>query len=84
MLSEELPSFKRIAFICECFADFPDLEVWFGNSASVLQERAQAYNVNAVSVAKTSCPAVRHVAETLSGTLPVFSIDWPPFVIPAG
>ena len=83
VLSEELPSFKRIAFICECFADFPDLEVWFGDSATVLQERAQAYTVNAVSVAKTSCPAVRHVAETLSGTLPVFSIDWPPFCDPS-
>jgi deoxyribodipyrimidine photo-lyase len=78
-LSDERPSFKRIAFICECLADLPDVEIWFGDTATVLQERAHANNVNAISVANTSCPAVGHVVDRLSSTTPVVPLDWPSF-----
>ena len=78
-LSEELPSYKRLAFICECLADLPDVEIWFGDTASVLQEKVRSYKVNVISVANTSSPAIRHVADTISGTAPVVPLDWPSF-----
>ena len=78
-LSEELPSYKRLAFICGCLADLPDVEIWFGDTASVLQEKARSYKANVISVANTSSPAIRHVADTLSGATPVVPLDWPSF-----
>ena len=78
-LSAELPSYKRIAFICECLAELPDTEIWFGETAAVLQARARMTNVGAISVASTSCPTVRKIIETLSRATPVISLDWPPF-----
>ena len=78
-LSDELPSYKRVAFVCECLADLPDVEIWFGETATVLQERARSYKANTISVASTSCPTVRHIADTLSSTMPVVSLDWPSF-----
>ncbi len=78
-LSDERPSFKRIAFICECLADLPDVEIWFGDTAAVLQERARSHNANAISVANTFCPAVHRVVDRLSSTTPVVPFDWPSF-----
>ena len=78
-LSDELPSYKRIAFICECLADLPDVEIWFGDTASILQERARANKADAISVANTSCPAVRRVVDRLSSTTSVVPLEWPSF-----
>lgn len=78
-LREERPSPKRLAFIADCLADIPGVEVWLGDAAAVLASRAVAVGASHICVTTTACPRVRKTAAALAETLPVVPVDWPPF-----
>lgn len=78
-LTEERPTLKRLAFIFECLADVPEVEVHLGDPAKVLTVRARAQGCDHVAVADTPCPRVLRAAETLATRLPVAIVDWPRF-----
>jgi len=78
-IKRERPSLKRLVFIVECLADVPGIEIWHGDPAAVLTNRAAAIGASHVCVATTPCPLVRNAADRLTGSLPVVPVDWPPF-----
>jgi deoxyribodipyrimidine photo-lyase len=78
-LAEERPTLKRLAFIFECLADVPDVEVHLGEPAEVLATRARAHGCDHVAVAETPCPRIRRAAESLATRLPVAIVSWPRF-----
>lgn len=78
-LAEERPTLKRLAFIFECLADVPEVEVHLGNPVEVLAARARKHDCDHVALAETPCPRVRRAAETLFPGLPVTVAGWPQF-----
>ena len=78
-LAEERPTLKRLAFIFECLADVPALEVHLGDPVEVLAARARTHGCDHVALAETPCPRIRRAAETLAMSLPVSVIEWPRF-----
>jgi deoxyribodipyrimidine photo-lyase len=78
-LAEERPTLKRLAFVFECLADMPEVEVHLGDPVEVLAARARAHDCDHVALAETPCPRVRRAAETLCPSLPVAVAAWPRF-----
>ena len=75
-LLQERPAAKRLAFIADCLADIPGVEVWLGDTAAVLATRAIEVGASHVCVTTTTCPRVRKTATVLAETLPVVPVDW--------
>jgi deoxyribodipyrimidine photo-lyase len=78
-LAAERPTLKRLAFIAECLAEVPGVEILRGDPVTLLAERARAHACDRVALADTPCPRVRGQAEALAATLPVTVAAWPPF-----
>jgi deoxyribodipyrimidine photo-lyase len=78
-LAAERPTLKRLAFIFECLADVPGVEVHLGDPVEVLAARARTHDCDHVAVAETPCPRVRRAAETLAASLPLTVVEWPRF-----
>jgi deoxyribodipyrimidine photo-lyase len=78
-LATERPALGRLAFLCECLAEVPGLEVRVGDAATIVPARAAALGCDAVAVADSPCPLVRRTAATVAAALPVEVWPWPPF-----
>ena len=78
-LAEEQPTVKRLVFLADCLAEIPGLEVWLGDPATILSQRAAAVGASRICVATTACPRVRQTAAQLEKTVPVVPVDWPRF-----
>jgi deoxyribodipyrimidine photo-lyase len=78
-LDAERPSRQRLAFLFECLADVPGLEVLLGDPRVVVPARAAALGCDAVAVAETSCPRIRSAAVAIAATQRVVVLSWPRF-----
>ena len=78
-LAAERPAIGRLAFLFECLADVPGIEIRVGDPATILPARAAALGCDGIAVADTTCPQVRNVAAAIASQLPVHVVDWPPF-----
>jgi len=78
-LAAERPTLKRLAFIAECLAEVPDVEILHGDPIASLAERARAHGCDGIALADTPCPQVRRQADALAASLPVAVAPWPPF-----
>ena len=78
-LEAERPSRQRLAFLFECLADVPGLEVVLGDPRVVVPARAAALGCDAVAVAETSCPRIRSAAVAIAATQRVVTLSWPRF-----
>ena len=78
-LAAERPTLKRLAFIVECLAEVPGVELHRGDPVAVLKGRAQALGRDGIAVADTPCPRVRRQAEAMASSLPVTVTPWPRF-----
>lgn len=83
-LSAERPTLKRLAFIAECLAEVPGIEILHGDPVILLAGRVRAHACDGIALADTPCPRVRHQAEALAASLPVRAEPWPPFCRRAG
>jgi deoxyribodipyrimidine photo-lyase len=78
-LDRERPTLKRLAFLFECLADLPRLEVHVGDPIAVLAARARALACERICLTETPCPAVGRAVAGLRGTIPVEPVAWPQF-----
>ena len=78
-LAAERPTLKRLAFLCECLADVPDVEIRVGDPAVIVPARAAAHGCDAVAVAETPCPLVRRAAAAIAAAIPLVVTAGPPF-----
>jgi hypothetical protein len=78
-LAAERPTLKRLAFLFECLADVPGIEIRVGDPAAILPARAAALGCDAVAVAESPCPLVRQAATAIAAALPLVVAAWPPF-----
>jgi deoxyribodipyrimidine photo-lyase len=78
-LAAERPTLKRLAFLFECLADVPGIEIRVGDPAAILPTRAAALGCDAVAVAESPCPLVRRAATAIAAALPLVVAAWPPF-----
>ncbi|MFM8434786.1 MAG: FAD-binding domain-containing protein [Planctomycetia bacterium] len=78
-LAAERPTLKRLAFVAECLAEVPDLEILHGDPLPLLAQRARAHGCDGVALADTPCPRVRRQADALAASLAVAVAPWPPF-----
>jgi len=78
-LARERPTLKRLAFLFECLAEVPRLEVHVGDPASLLATRARALGCERICLAETPCPAVGRAVAALQGTVRIEQVAWPEF-----
>ncbi|MFM7138667.1 MAG: hypothetical protein ACKO1M_16620, partial [Planctomycetota bacterium] len=78
-LAAERPALKRLAFLWECLADVPGVEIHVGDPRAILPARAEALGCDGIAVADTPCPRVRAAAAVITRTLPVGVHEWPAF-----
>jgi deoxyribodipyrimidine photo-lyase len=78
-LAAERPALGRLAFLFECLADVPGIEIRVGDPATILPARAAALGCDGIAVTETSCPHVRNAAAAIAAEVPVHVVDWPPF-----
>jgi len=78
-LAAERPTLKRLAFLCECLADVPGVEIRVGDPAAIVPARAAALGCDSVAVADTPCPLVRRAAAAIAATLPLVVAAGPSF-----
>jgi len=73
-LRDERPALKRLVFLVECLGEAGGVELWFGDPAEVIRDRAEAHGCDAVAVASGPCPRNRRVADAVATTLPVVRV----------
>lgn len=78
-LDAERPALKRLAFIFECLADIPGVEVIAGEPAVVVPAVARRHACSHVAVADTPCPRVRAAARAVAAEIPVVVVAESPF-----
>ena len=78
-LATERPALGRLAFLLECLAEVPGVELRLGDTAAIVAARATARGCDAVAVADSPGPYVRQAAAAIARTLPVHVVDWPAF-----
>lgn len=77
-LAAERPTLKRLLFLFECLADFPDLLLVEGDPAAVVPAAAAALGCDGVALAWTPCPRDRAAARAMAAALPVTVVNEPP------
>lgn len=78
-LADERPSLKRLAFLFECLADVPGVEIRIGDPADVVPVGVAAHGCDGVAVADTPCPRVRRAAAAIARQVPVEVVERPAF-----
>ncbi len=78
-LAAERPTLKRLAFVAECLAEMPGVEIHAGDPQRVLDARAAALGCDGIAMADTSCPRVRRQAAALAVRWPISVARWPAF-----
>jgi deoxyribodipyrimidine photo-lyase len=78
-LGDERPALKRLVFLVECLAEAGPVELWLGDPAAVLRDRAAVHGCDAVAVAAGPCPRNRRVEADLAVSLPVVRVAEPRF-----
>jgi len=73
-LRDERPALKRLVFLVECLGEAGGVELWFGDPAEVIRDRAEAHGCDAVAVASGPCPRNRRVADAMATSLPVVRV----------
>lgn len=73
-LADERPSLQRLVFLVECLAEAGHAELWLGDPAEVLRERAAAHGCDAVAVTAGPCPRDRGVEARLATSVPVVRV----------
>lgn len=73
-LRNERPALKRLVFLVECLGEAGDVELWLGDPAHVLRDRAAAHGCDAVTVASGPCPRNRLVEGAVAASLPVVRV----------
>jgi deoxyribodipyrimidine photolyase len=72
-------SFKRLVFIYESLCELP-LDIYQGDTIDVLVTLTDEYNSNAVFVAQTPNPELKHLVQSLQRRLAVNVIADEPFI----